>query len=399
MNNSELTESVLYSIDLFVQENLHEYSSPNFKNIIFNNIFDLLIITLGGDDKLDIQNITENIYENIIYYFKTIGIPRSYDSSQIVEDHNTEKIDKILEYLISLDFPEQKSIGWHLQRHEMLTASSIWKALGTAAAQNSLIYSKCLPINPNKCLRVNIGSPLHHGQKYEPVSILFYENLYNTKIKEFGCIPHKKYSFIGASPDGINVKKDNKRYGRMLEIKNIVNRKITGIPKKEYWIQMQLQMEVCDLPECDFLETRFMEYDNKEAFMEDGGFDCKKIKGVILCFHSREGPIYKYSPFLCTEDECTIWMDKCLEDNKTMTWIQNTYWALEEHSCILVPRNAKWFEHSLPTFEKTWMTIKHDRENGYAHRKSKSKPKTIVYKIKTEVLASSALPPIQNSET
>ena len=35
--------------------------------------------------------------------------------------------------------------------------------------------------------------------------------------------------------------------------------KLDGIPKKEYWIQMQLQMEVCDLDECDFLETRFIE--------------------------------------------------------------------------------------------------------------------------------------------
>ena len=60
----------------------------------------------------------------------------------------------------------------------------------------------------------------------------------------------------------------NDRYGRMLEIKNIVNRDITGIPKKAYWVQMQLQMEVCDLEECDFLETRFKEYDNEQAFLE-----------------------------------------------------------------------------------------------------------------------------------
>ena len=42
----------------------------------------------------------------------------------------------------------------------------------------------------------------------------------------------------------------------------IVNREIDVIPKKEYWGQMQLQMENCDLDECDFLETKFVEYDN-----------------------------------------------------------------------------------------------------------------------------------------
>ena len=56
--------------------------------------------------------------------------------------------------------------------------------------------------------------------------------MYHTQIKDFGCIQHSKYKFLGASPDGINVDPHNERYGRMLEIKNIVNREINGIPKK-----------------------------------------------------------------------------------------------------------------------------------------------------------------------
>ena len=50
----------------------------------------------------------------------------------------------------------------------------------------------------------------------------------------------------------------------MLEIKNIVNREITGIPKNEYWIQTQIQMETCDLSFCDFVETRIKEFSNEE---------------------------------------------------------------------------------------------------------------------------------------
>jgi hypothetical protein len=46
----------------------------------------------------------------------------------------------------------------------------------------------------------------------------------------------------------------------MLEIKNVVSREITGIPKPEYYVQMQLQMEVCDLEECDFLETKLISH-------------------------------------------------------------------------------------------------------------------------------------------
>ena len=54
----------------------------------------------------------------------------------------------------------------------------------------------------------------------------------NTKISDFGCIQHEKYNYIGASPDGINTDPNSILYGRMLEIKNIVNRDITGIPKE-----------------------------------------------------------------------------------------------------------------------------------------------------------------------
>ena len=78
----------------------------------------------------------------------------------------------------------------------------------------------------------------------------------------------------------------------MLEIKNIVNREITGIPKKEYWIQMQVQMEVCELNECDFLETKFFEYESEEDFNSDGNFNYSEnnsIKGfifILLKIHS-----------------------------------------------------------------------------------------------------------------
>ena len=72
---------------------------------------------------------------------------------------------------------------------------------------------------------------------------------------------HKEYPYLLASPDGINIKElKNPRYGAF-EVKNPTNRELTGIPKKEYWIQMQLQMEVWDFDECDFLETVFKEYD------------------------------------------------------------------------------------------------------------------------------------------
>ena len=132
-----------------------------------------------------------------------------------------------------------------------------------------MIIEKCEPININKFKCTNCNSPLHWGQKYEPLSVLYYEYINKSSVSEFGCIPHNKYSYLAASPDGIICDEESEIYGRMLEIKNVVSREITGIPKMEYWIQMQLQMEVCNLNECDFLETKFVEYINMEDYLED----------------------------------------------------------------------------------------------------------------------------------
>ena len=398
-----IDEAILNCIEMFIKENPEIYSSEKFIIIIFNNVYELLSLTLSSIMDVNTQHFTDTIYENIAYYFNIYGIPRSYDNSRILSVVDADKMEAKIAYLKNIPQPEQKSKEWFLDRWTMLTASSIWQALGTQAAQNRLICQKCAPIDLHKCFRVNINSPMHHGQKYEPISVMLYENLYNTSISDFGCLHHQKHSFIGASPDGINTKKGNPRYGRMLEIKNIVNREITGIPKKAYWIQMQIQMEVWDLPECDFLETRFKEYESEEEFLKDGGYDCTKIKGVILCFHSRNGPVYKYPPLLsiCEEEKCHQWMDECLENNKTMTWIRNIYWCLDEHSCVLVPRNKIWFDNALPQFKKTWETILYEREHGYDHRKAKKRGKknTVILKVRTESFNETLIPEEKEGDT
>jgi hypothetical protein len=219
---------------------------------------------------------------------------------------------------------------------------------------------------------------MHWGQKYEPLSIMWYENKYKTQITDFGCIPHDKYKFIGASPDGINTDINNDRYGRMLEIKNIVNRDITGIPKMEYWIQMQFQMEVCKLNECDFLETRFIEYDDEESFINDGTFNLSsnnEIKGVIIYFIKNEKPFYEYCPFMCNKEEFIKWEENIMSKNSNITWMKNIYWKLSEISCVLVLRNKNWFNKVLSDVKNIWDIIEYEKINGYQHRAPKKKSK------------------------
>ena len=246
---------------------------------------------------------------------------------------------------------------------------------------------------------VNTNTTLHWGQKYEPLSVKIYEHTYNTKIEDFGCIQHETYMFLGASPDGINADTESKRYGRMLEIKNIVNREINGIPKKEYWIQMQLQMEVCDLDECDFLETKFTEYPDYSSYVSDtvdelyedeAGIEFQnmslskdnKNKGLIIYFHTKEGkPFYLYNPLdIIHPVDITEWLENTVDYYQynpefKYTYMKTIYWKLEHVSCVLVCRNRQWFKDNISSLEELWTTIEKERVSGYDHRAPNRKQK------------------------
>ena len=220
---------------------------------------------------------------------------------------------------------------------------------------------------------------MHWGHKYEPISILWYEYVYNTEVSDFGCIPHRTIDYIAASPDGINTCSKSERYGRMLEVKNIVNRDITGIPKSEYWIQMQIQMEVCELNECDFLETRFKEYETEEEFNDDGETFKKtkdnNHKGVILYFVKDGEALYEYPPFMCSKEEYDIWEEEKMIEHKNITWIKTLYWKLIEISCVLVLRNKSWFIGARKVLDNIWETIQEEKKTGYEHRAPKKRDK------------------------
>jgi putative phage-type endonuclease len=313
---------------------------------------------------------------------------------ELSEKSSKDKIiqDKI-EHIKQKPQPEQRTEEWYTFRHNLITASNAYKAFEGQNTINQLIYEKCQPLKnkeDEKSKMVNINTPFHWGQKYEPLSVMLYENMYNTKVADFGCIQHDKYAFLGASPDGINVDMNSERYGRMLEIKNIVNREINGIPKKEYWIQMQMQMEVCDLNECDFLETKFLEYDNAKTFFcdlqKDEEKDDKKevldTKGLILYFHNSKQvkPFYVYKPLnIVKKEDILKWEEDTIElyqsPEKNLLYIQTIYWKLEKLSCVLVSRNENWFKNNIQSLQNVWNIIEKERITGYEHRAPNRKSK------------------------
>ena len=392
---SNILENSITLIRDIINANPMIYMYPNYKENITDEVYDVLDsqlnhLYLDYNIENELQNIIEDAFKLIhkhyipIRSFKKTFIRSTMENPKKREQY-LRRVGHKLEHIQNKPQPPQKSAEWYAHRHRLLTASNLWKIFSTPATKNQLIYEKCRPHDPNKYNFVSINSTLHWGNKYEPISIMFYEKHYNTKVADYGCLVHDTCDYLAASPDGINVCPNSKRYGRMLEIKNIVNREINGKPKIEYWIQMQIQMEVCNLNECDFLETRFIEYPSKDEFDSDGTFtrtDKHDLKGIMIQFNKNEKPFYEYAPLEINEKAFEIWQNKIMENHKDSSWIKNIYWKLDEVSCVLVLRNKIWFNAAFPEIEKTWDLIQEEKINGYQHRAPKRKEKTKIKVIK-----------------
>jgi len=400
-DRSQIMDTVLQIMEDYINDNPSAIIEEDFHETFIEDITELMKLQLGCNDensynKIDCDDdeqmeesneiLCDIIEETAEYFYENFMPERSFEGTFLTSEAPKDIISQKLKYLREKPQPAQRTNEWYEFRHNLITASNAYKAFEGESTRNQLIYEKCQPLQiSEKAAFVNINTPFHHGQKYEPLSVMIYEDKYNVKVGDFGCIQHEKYSFLGASPDGINIDISSPTYGRMLEIKNIVNRVIDGIPKKEYWVQMQMQMEICDLDECDFLETKFTEYLDTEdssafdKFSQDGGESFNKtarsqMKGVILYFAKKDGnPNYVYCPLNIADLESfTKWEEEMLDlyqsPEYNMTWIKNIYWKLEQYSCVLVLRNKEWFARSQVKLEEVWNIIVKERKTGYEHR-------------------------------
>lgn len=368
----DLIDSALYLMEDYLNENPTAVSNPDFHETLLDDVKELFKIHFEQHiwESEYVEDDLDDLLEDAFHIFTSIhNIERDPDAAENVDyDEIAEKI----EYLRSKPQPQQRTPDWYKFRHNLITASNAYKAFESQSTINQLIYEKCQPIKiEEKPIMVNVNSPFHWGQKYEPLSVMIYEDKFQTKVEDFGCIQHDKHKFLGASPDGINVDPTSELYGRMLEIKNVVSRDITGKPKKEYWTQTQLQMEVCDLNECDFLETKFVEYSAEQDFYNDV---TDKTKGVIMYFNGVGGkPHYVYKPLdIVDPEQIASWEETTMEQTKMM-WIKNYYWKLEIMSCVLIVRNTKWFEDNIGQLQNVWSTIEQERVTGYEHRAPKKR--------------------------
>lgn len=382
-----IEEQILEEIDDYVHTYPLRMSKPTVERDIINEVSGILHeewLDLELCEEDDLSEIREWVGYMTNTYFDTQVPRRQGGQAAELTPLRRAKLANKLRLLDSTVTPPQRTQEWYEMRYNMITASNLYKALGSESQQNQLIVEKCQAFDQFKadCARhgnLSSDNPMAHGTKYEAISAMIYEKRNRTRLGEYGCMVHPEWSFVGASPDGINVDPEAATYGRMVEIKNIVNRQIDGIPLEHYWVQMQVQMEVCDLDECDFVETRIKEFANREAYLESDN----AWKGVVLTFTQRIaiGAFAKeklpdfYEHWVSTDAETADeWIQaKKTEHREKYVLLKTDYWGLDQYSCVLVLRNRMWFDAAIGKVESVWKIIEAERITGCEHRAPKKR--------------------------
>ena len=295
-------------------------------------------------------------------------------------EHVQHRVNTVLEYrkilsqLLSTTQVEQRSIEWYEMRRGRLTASAIAEALGQGKyrSRNTLLKNKAFP-ELDKPFDSYSSPPLRHGIILEDMSARCYQQRRgNINIYNFGMIPHPDMSCFGASPDGIN------DLGIMIEIKTPYKRKVGGEIPYEYMLQMQGQMAVCGLKECDFVDAEIKMNVNIDEYINTIDENLRVDHGMIVEYCDIAGDrLFDYSPPYLSPKECMTWAN---EKKKTRIneFGQNNVrllmaWRLEKIHIERVIFDSNLWESLVPKIEQFWRDVLNMRLKGISNIAGSSK--------------------------
>jgi putative phage-type endonuclease len=350
-------------------------------------------------DKQFMYNSKNTCVTEYLEHYPPIIIPDEY----IQKEEHFQK-------LKALPQPEQRTKAWYEYRHNRITASDTAAAIDENPYEpvESFILKKS---DPTFSFLDNAN--VYHGKKFELIATKIYEHIYNVQVFEFGALPSQTYELLGASPDGICSCKtlDNKfstKLGTMLEIKCVApfGRKIEScgdikgtICPYYYYLQVQQQLECCELDVCDFWQCKLIEYKSREEYLVDlcnktyhtVGTNGERIeidnnikKGVLLQFYPKDfkpefpddniewKSKFIYPPRLdITSIQHDEWIAKVMstlnkehkELVKDFYFHKIIYWKLEQSHNVAIERDRKLFLSLLPVLNESWQKVLYYREH------------------------------------
>jgi len=252
-----------------------------------------------------------------------------------------KKNKKQLGKLLKIPKVEQKTDEWYKIRQNLVTASDFAQALGEGkfGTTKQFYQKKCEVAAADSAIAGKTNPFFKWGNMFEDVAIDIYSDMCNVVVHNFGLLQHPKYSFFGASPDGIS---DD---GIMVEIKCPKKRKlIEGDVPTQYYYQIQGQLDVCGLEECDYFECEFGLYDVIDDFLDN--LNEYKYRGIIIELNDET---FRYSKVNNNKEE----LNKFLNDNIGKKYL----WYLNNFNLKRVVRDDNFLKENMKKLENVWNNV------------------------------------------
>lgn len=265
------------------------------------------------------------------------------------------KYRKQLAELKRIPYIAQRTEEWYNLRKQRLTASDTAQAIGKGkfGTRDQLVQKKV-----NEVLGVPDNFPKHlpalkWGIMFEAMAARCYAQRHqDIEIHEFGLIPHPNLDYYGASPDGIT------SLGVMIEIKCPYKRKITGDVPHYYELQIQGQMAVCGLRECDYIECELQEFESQEDYLLMVDENALTEHGVITEFNKNGDAVYDYSdPYLVPRAAYYNAMKKAsrrVKQESDLTIVRFRPWKLRYMNVVRVHFDDERWEALVPELKSFW---------------------------------------------
>jgi putative phage-type endonuclease len=301
--------------------------------------------------KVQVSEETDDLMQ--VLKMRKVILDNNVSHSLPVKGQEEVKGENAWKWLLTTKQIEQRTAEWYNETTNIITASEIsylWKGPRSRA---SLVMSKVSQeektVSKRNAVRREHTGPMDWGVRYEPVVKQILEDTLGAKIQELGRIRHRTVPRVAASPDGlfIECEKCPELIGTLVEIKCPPTRVINDKIPFDYWCQMQLQMEVCDRPSCEFVEVKFKE-------LADGETPEAPINGWITleCNPDTMDMRYSYSsePIANSENAVENWV-----------LVEKYQWEVVKLRRVTLLRDPTWFQTSQGDLDAFWKDVEDAR--------------------------------------
>lgn len=362
----------IYNSGMYDYEDIAEEVWNNVNMVAQETVLQFLE---DGDDEDEYERMNEQIHDAAQEWFRT---------------HH----DLILESIVAtspkslMDRPQtsQHSADWYAQRRNRLTASEFAQILD--GRRGALLRSKVAPVPEGMAADRPMSAPVSiaqtdgemvatsWGHRFEPVTRSIYELELagvGTVCDTLGRFQHRSVEWLSASPDGVVL--EGALSGRLVEIKSPKTRTPGKYVPDEYYIQMQIQMEVCDVDAVDFIEAQFAQ---RPVIHLPGGVSASSSPSPLSAEDAAavaaarwKGRIRVYGIF----DDSSTWCyrystpvedldDAIIPDGPTdLPLLEESVWWLTGWFPRTVLRNREWWEETgWPAAQLFWAEVQSLRD-------------------------------------